>query len=138
VDPTYQAEHARFVAALAARYDGHPAVDHVDIGAVGCWGEWNTACLTTAPALFGILRASGRRRAGGDRRCLTTLIDAYVGSFARTPLVMLGLGGGGEAGERDVFVHAIAAGTGWRVDCWGDWGVFGARAGITRPTATRS
>jgi len=125
-DPTYQAEHARFVAALAERYDGHPAVDHVDIGSVGCWGEWNTACLTDGAGLFGTYAPADAAEEAAIVDAYTTLIDAYVGSFERTPLVMLGLGGGGEASERDVFVHAIAAGTGWRVDCWGDWGVFGA------------
>ncbi len=124
-DPTYQEEHARFVAALAERYDGHPAVDHVDIGSVGCWGEWNTACLTDGAGLFGIYAPADAAAEQAIVDAYTALIDAYVGSFERTPLVMLGLGGGVETGERDVFVHAVAAGTGWRVDCWGDWGVFG-------------
>ncbi|MBN2193408.1 MAG: DUF4832 domain-containing protein [Polyangiaceae bacterium] len=124
-DPTYRAEHARFVAALAERYDGHPSVDHVDIGSVGCWGEWNTACLTDGAGLFGIYAPADAAAEQATVDAYTALIDAYLESFEQTPLVMLGLGGGGETGERDVFVHAIAAGTGWRVDCWGDWGIFG-------------
>jgi len=34
------------------------------------------------------------------------------------------IGGAGDD-ETGVFVHAIRAGTGWRVDCWGDWGLWG-------------
>ena len=27
--------------------------------------------------------------------------------------------------ETEVFVHAVSGGAGWRVDCWGDWGIWG-------------
>jgi hypothetical protein len=26
---------------LGARYDGHPDLDHVDLGSIGWWGEWH-------------------------------------------------------------------------------------------------
>ena len=26
---------------LAQRYDGHPDIDHVDLGSIGWWGEWH-------------------------------------------------------------------------------------------------
>jgi hypothetical protein len=123
-DPTFQSEHARFATALAVRYDGHPAVDHIDIGSVGCWGEWNTACLTDAGDLIEVFAPANAADEQAIADAYMALIDAYTTAFSETPLVMLGIG---EAGglERDVLVHAIQAGTGWRVDCWGDWGIWG-------------
>ncbi len=38
-DPVYRAEMAKFVAALAARYDGNPDVAFIDIRDYGNWGE---------------------------------------------------------------------------------------------------
>jgi hypothetical protein len=123
-DATFQEEHARFVAALAARYDGHPALDHVDVGSVGCWGEWNTACLSQGEAgLFGVYSPKNPADEQVIADAYKGLITAFTTSFTRTPLVMLGIGSGGGL-ERDVFVHALERGTGWRVDCWGDFGYF--------------
>ena len=123
-DATFQSEHARFVAELAQRYDGHPGVDSIDIGSVGCWGEWNTACLTDGAGLIGVYAPADAAAEQAVADALNRLIDAYTNSFHETPLVMLGIGD--EGGPlSDVFVHAIQAGTGWRVDCWGDWGIWG-------------
>ena len=123
-DATFQAEHARFVAALADRYDGHPGVDHIDIGSVGCWGEWNTACLTDAGGLIDVYAPANADEELGIADAYAALIDAYTDAFEETPLVMLGFGDEGTL-ELDVFVHAIRNGAGWRVDCWGDWGFWG-------------
>ena len=60
-DATFQREHARLIEALARRYDGHPAVDHVDIGTVGCWGEWNTACLSGVESIVEVYAPSGQK-----------------------------------------------------------------------------
>ena len=123
-DATFQAEHARFAAALAERYDGHPGVDHIDIGSVGCWGEWNTACLNDAGGLIDVYDPADAAEEQAIAEAYMALVDDYVDAFAETPLVMLGFGDEGER-ELGVFVHAIEAGTGWRVDCWGDWGLWG-------------
>ena len=123
-DATFQSEHARFAAALAERYDGHPGVDHIDIGSVGCWGEWNTACLSDAGGLIAVYDPADAAEEQAIADAYMDLIDAYTDAFTETPLVMLGIGNDAEL-ERDVFVHAIQNGTGWRVDCWGDWGLWG-------------
>lgn len=123
-DATFQAEHQRFVAALGDRYDGHPALDHVDIGTVGCWGEWNTACLSGVGGLIDVYAPADDAERGAIVGAYSSMIDHHVEAFGETPLVMLGIGGE-PGGELDVFVHAMEAGTGWRVDCWGDWGWFG-------------
>lgn len=121
-DPTYQAEHRRFLAALGARYDGHPAVDHVDIGTVGCWGEWNTACLSGVESIIEVLAPASEADRDAIAASYRQLIDDHAAAFPETPLVMLALGAPGR--EAAIHAHALDAGAGWRVDCWGDWGWF--------------
>lgn len=38
-DPNVLDKHLDFIRRLGARYDGHPDIDHVDLGSVGWWGE---------------------------------------------------------------------------------------------------
>ena len=33
--------HLDFIKRLGERYDGHPDIDHVDLGSIGWWGEWH-------------------------------------------------------------------------------------------------
>jgi hypothetical protein len=120
-DAVLQREHARLIEALAQRYDGHPAVDHIDIGTVGCWGEWNTACLSGVESIIEVYRPSSRK----ERRKITAayerLIDDHLNAFSKTPVIMLALG----ADDVGLMVHATRGGAGWRADCWGDWGLWG-------------
>lgn len=122
-DPTFLAEHARFVRALGARYDDHPAVDHVDIGSVGCWGEWNTACLTGVDSIIEVYAPASDAERDDIAAAYRQLIDDFAAAFPTTPRVMLGIGSSPGL-MTDIFVHAIRGGAGWRVDCWGDWGWF--------------
>ncbi len=120
-DGTFQSEHARFVEALGNRYNGHPAVDHVDIGTVGCWGEWNTACLQNNKGIIDVYEPANGTERKEIETALTQIIDHYLSAFGETPVVMLGL----EGDEVDLMVHATQGGAGWRLDCWGDWGIWG-------------
>ena len=43
-NPTFLQYHEKLIKAFGERYAGSPDIDHVDIGSVGCWGEWNMAC----------------------------------------------------------------------------------------------
>jgi len=122
-DATFQAEHARLVNALADRYDGHPGVDHVDIGSVGCWGEWNTACLTDGGGLIEVYRPADDAERNDIAAAYKQLIEDFTAAFDVTPVVMLGIGSGGGR-ELDIFFHAMEGRAGWRVDCWGDWDMF--------------
>jgi len=126
-DPTFQAEHKRMVEALADRYNDHPGVDHVDIGSVGCWGEWNAACIEGGTNVIDVLSPKNENDKKEIVAGLNTLIDHYLDSFTVTPVVMLavGLGPIGVDLETDVFIHAMKGGAGWRMDCWGDWGIWG-------------
>lgn len=102
-DPNTLARHLHFIHRLGARYDGHPDIDHVDLGTVGWWGEWHmsNSTIATMPTV------ENRRR----------IIDAYADAFTKTPLLML-------IGDPESLAYAAEHGTGWRADCLGDMGGF--------------
>jgi hypothetical protein len=95
--------HLDLIRRLGARYDGHPDLDHVDIGSIGWWGEWHLSRCKRAK-----LPAAARRK---------QVLDAYLAAFRRTPLVMLINGESATA-------YATRHGTGWRADSLGDLGSF--------------
>lgn len=123
-DPVFQREHRRFVQALAERYDDHPAVDHVDIGPVGCWGEWNTACAKGATSLIEIYKPQSDAERDAIAAAYKQVVADYADAFATTPLVMLAVGSDDDPRMADIMAYALERGTGWRVDCWGDWSYF--------------
>ena len=102
-DPATLAAHLDFIRRLGARYDGHPDLDHVDLGSMGWWGEWHLSGSKTA-------------RWPSQEAC-RRVVDAYLAAFKKTPLVML-LNG------KESAAYALAHGTGWRVDSMGDLGSF--------------
>ena len=102
-DPIIVKAHLDFIKRLGERYDGHPDIDHLDLGSIGWWGEWHLS---------------------GSKNCkLPTLenrmkvVDAYLAAFKKTPLVMLING-------KECTAHATQHGTGWRADSMGDLGSF--------------
>lgn len=106
--PVFLDYHERLLRAFGERYAGKPEIDHVDIGSVGCWGEWNTACCT----------GKGKKtckRFFPNRKNKFLITDWYFRYFPDTPLVML-VGGPVE--------YAASRGAGWRGDCFGDYGTF--------------
>lgn len=103
-DPLVLNAHLDFIKRLGQRYDGHPDIDHLDLGSIGWWGEWHLS---------------------GSKNCkVPTLenrmkvVDAYLAAFKKTPMVML-------IGGRECLKYATDHGTGWRADCLGDMGGFG-------------
>lgn len=48
-DPVFLEKLDRFLAALAARYDGNPDVAFIDVGSFGVWGEGHTWSSTQLP-----------------------------------------------------------------------------------------
>jgi hypothetical protein len=102
-DPPVLAAHLDFIKRLGARYDGHPDIDHVDLGSVGWWGEWHMSQSTNAPM--------------PTPETQKKIVDAYLSAFQKTPLVML-IGGG------EMLRYAVEHGAGWRADCLGDMGGF--------------
>lgn len=95
--------HLDFIQRIGARYDGHPDIDHVDLGTVGWWGEWHmsNSKIASMPTM------ENRKR----------IIDAYVNAFEKTPLLML-------IGDSESLAYAAERGAGWRADCLGDMGGF--------------
>jgi hypothetical protein len=107
-DPTFLDHHRKLVEAFGARYGGKQEIDHVDIGSVGCWGEWNTACCdaTSMDACTQYFPTEANQKA---------IIDLYAERFAGTPLVAL---------VGAPVAYAVSKGAGWRGDCYGDYGYF--------------
>ena len=89
-DPTYLAEHEKFIAALGRRYAGNPRVEFLDIGSYGIWGEWHTK----HPAPVAVRRQ---------------IVDMYLHAFPKTPLVFM-------SDDAEVMGYALAHGTGFRRD----------------------
>lgn len=44
-DPIFIKCHARFIKALAEKYDGDPRISTIDIGSYGNWGEWHCTSM---------------------------------------------------------------------------------------------
>ena len=40
-DPVVLKAHLDFIKRLGEKYDGHPDIDHIDLGSIGWWGEWH-------------------------------------------------------------------------------------------------
>jgi hypothetical protein len=89
-DPIYLDRHGAFLAAMGARYDGHPNLAFLDIGSYGVWGEWHTK----NPAPVEVRRA---------------IVDLYVHAFSRTPLVFM-------SDDAEVLPYALSLGIGLRRD----------------------
>jgi len=102
-DVVVLARHVDLIRRLGKRYDGHPDLDHVDLGSVGWWGEWH---------MSGCAEAKMPKPAS-----LKIIVDAYLAAFKKTRLVML-IGGG------KWLTYAARRGAGWRADCLGDMGGF--------------
>ncbi len=105
-DPLYMKHWGGLVKEFAARYDGHPDLDTVDISTVGYWGEGWGPYLPDWP----VQRA---------------LIDLYLEGFRRTPLLM-------NFDALEALRYGTSKGAGWRLDCWGDmkaryWESWGRR-----------
>ncbi|MFQ6099601.1 MAG: beta-galactosidase, partial [Armatimonadota bacterium] len=101
-DPVYLEHMGRLVAEAGRRYDGHPHLDHVDIGSLGRWGEWHTSGTGMEMPPFEVKKQ---------------IVDMYLNAFRKTPLVAL-------IGDSEALRYAVSHGTGWRADCLGDLGGF--------------
>ena len=105
-DPKYLEHWGNFIRAVGQRYDGHPWIDTMDLGAIGFWGEWHIAPFYDQMPAWGEIK----------RR----LIDVYLESFRKTKLLML-------IEDIDAMGYATSHGAGWRADCFGDLGLLGGK-----------
>jgi hypothetical protein len=105
--PLFLSYHERLVQVFGQRYAGRADIDHVDVGSVGCWGEWNSSCCPAGQgATCSLLMPNETTR--------RAIVDWYYKYFRTTPLVALASGVG----------YANTLGMGWRADCFGDYGIF--------------
>ena len=100
-DPLYEKYMGGLVKAFAKRYDGHPDIDHVDIGSYGHWGEWHLSFV--------------KEKESYPFEIKKMIIDWYLEGFKKTPLVI-------PEDAEDGLIYATEHGTGWRADCIGDYG----------------
>jgi hypothetical protein len=80
-DPIFLAKLDRFLAAMAARYDGNPNVAFVDIGTYGLWGEGHTHMSSQVPVerSFDILKQHIDLHVKHFRRTLLCISDDVAG-----------------------------------------------------------
>jgi hypothetical protein len=94
-NPLYVERFTRFVRGLGKRYDGHPDLESVDLSIVGAWGE-------------------GEGTAQLRESTMKALVDSYLDSFQKTPLVM-------QPTDQRTNQYALSKRhVGWRADCLGD------------------
>jgi hypothetical protein len=98
-DPRYAKYFGDMVRAIGNRYDGHPALELVDLSIVGFWGEGRGSAILTP-------------------KTRAALVNAYTDTFKKTPLVML-------LTDETTNKYGLSQGNvGWRVDCIGDLGIW--------------
>ncbi|MCK4992971.1 MAG: beta-galactosidase, partial [Bacteroidales bacterium] len=98
-NPLYAEYFGNMIRELGKRYDGHPDLESVDISFVGWAGEGaGTDLLST--------------------ETMQNLIDPYIESFRKTPLIVL------LSGEKANHYIVSKATVGWRQDCLGDLGFW--------------
>jgi hypothetical protein len=107
-NPVFLDYHEKLIKAFGERYGASPDIDHVDIGSVGCWGEWNTACCLPEqrPQCQAFFPSEANQ---------IKITDWYFTYFQEVPLVSLHSG---------LLKYGAARGAGWRGDCFGDYGYF--------------
>src|ERR1019366_3224534 len=94
-DPRYAKYFGGMVREFGKRYDGLPDLESVDLSILGYWGE-------------------GRGSNILSHQTRAALVDAYLESFDKTPLVML-------LTDEKTNKHGLSKkAVGWRVDCLGD------------------
>jgi hypothetical protein len=100
-NPLYAEHFGRMIRELGKRYDGHPDLECVDLSFVGWAGEGGGTELLTDETMH-------------------NLVDPYIESFQKTPLIVLLAGAGANA-----YITSKAT-VGWRQDCLGDLGFWAA------------
>ena len=100
-DPAVLKAHLDFIKRLGEKYDGHPDIDHIDLGSIGWWGEWHLSSSKNCK----LPTVENRKK----------VVDAYFAAFRKTPLLML-------IGGEECLKYACGKGAGWRADCLGRHG----------------
>jgi hypothetical protein len=98
-NPLYAKHFGKMIRELGKRYDGHPDLESVDLSFVGWAGEGGGTNLLSEETMH-------------------NLVDPFVESFTKTPLIAL------LSGKKAVEYINSKATVGWRQDCLGDLGFW--------------
>jgi hypothetical protein len=98
-DPRYVEYFGGLIEELGKQYDGHPALEAVDLSIVGAWGEGGGSAVLS-------------------QKTREALVKAYTDNFKKTPLIAL------LTDEKTNQYANSQANVGWRVDCIGDLGFW--------------
>jgi hypothetical protein len=98
-NPNYAYYFGNMIRALGERYDGHPNLENIDVSIVGWAGEGGGSGLLSD-------------------KTIKALLDPYIESFQKTPLIVL------LSGKRVNEYITAKVNVGWRQDCLGDIGFW--------------
>ena len=96
--PEYLEQWGRVVTEFGDRFDGHPDLESVDVAFIGPWGEGAGECSESQVERF---------------------MELYAEAHSRTTLLV--------NTDGCQFPCGIDRGMGWRLDCFGDLGLFGRK-----------
>ena len=96
-DPNYLQAAKDFATALAAKYDGDPRIEYIDIRSFGEWGEWHVSNLDGSQM--------------PSKKIQKEMLDHYASVFKKSLLVLP------SDGYDDVYTYALSLGITKRDDC---------------------
>ncbi len=105
-DETFLSKHFLLLEKIASRYRGVGHIAFIDIGSVGCWGEWHYSCCAGNKLCQSFFPSPVNQR---------VIIDKYFELFSSNGLVGL---------AASDLKYIVKRGGGWRGDCFGDFGFF--------------
>ena len=124
-DSRYEYSVIPFFQEFADRIHRHGAALMIQLTHMGRRTKWDTEnwlpTLSASPRREPAHRSIPKEMEDFDFK---RIIADYADVFTNTPLVMLGVGSDNDPRMVDVMGYALTRGTGWRVDCWGDYGIF--------------
>jgi len=110
-DPVYKAKYRNFVQALARKYDGHPAIEYIQIG-VGKYGETQPCDDQDDAYVLNAMKADGLTEYSWPN-VVNGIVDIYADAFAKTTLLLpCAPTFVVESTRRDWIDHAISRGMG--------------------------
>jgi hypothetical protein len=100
-DPVFMNHAHDLMLDFGAKYNGHPAIDHIDVGWIGHWGEWH------------FTEAEDYGSSMPDYATKKQYLDWMMEAFPDTRLIA-------QVNDIDMLKYGTENGMGWRADCFGD------------------
>lgn len=110
-DPVYLTKYGNFIAALAARYDGDPRIDFIQIG-VGKFGEAQPCDDRDDASVIAAMAEDGKSEWDWPYM-VNDIVDIYANNFSQTRLFLYNAPTFKHASDRKIFGdHAVGLGVG--------------------------